>query len=301
MNIKIRRIIGTMKFSDRYGYTTPLSVLITECLPKEVENAICSVLDDLRQILDDVSWRRVQKEYKDEGLTYSKLEQSVWRNFLHKRKGSLHIHYGKCQEVMTDYIQGQHPWYEKLNLLEYLVGELKEYSLTHEDYYEKILNIIVVRLNNSFKELYYGYHIVDYSVVPITDSIEIESIQSAIEEGKDNVRVHLEAALSHFAKRPNPDCRNSIKESISAVECVCREITGESTLDRAIPKLQAKGVQLNPQFEEGLKKMYYYTNDQRTGIRHALLDDAYVPTIVEAKYMLVICAAFVNYIRMLIV
>ena len=289
-----------MKFSDRYGYTTPPSVLVVECLPKEVENAICSVLDDLRQILATITDRRIHEEYKDEGLTYTKLEVSAWRYFLHERKNDLEIYNGRCQEVMTEYMQGSYPWFEKLNLLEFLIDELKEYAETaREDYYRKLVGIIVARLNTSFKDLYYGYQIVDYRVVPITDSLELESIQSAIDGCRDNVRVHIEAALSHYAKRPEPDYRNSIKESISAVECLCREITGESTLDRAIPKLQTKGVHLNPQFEEGLKRMYYYTNDQRSGIRHALLDDAYVPTIAEAKYMLVICSAFVNYLRML--
>lgn len=290
-----------LKFSDRYGYTTPPSILITECLPKEVENAICSVFDDLRQMLVTITNRRIHKEYKDEGLTYTQLEVSAWRYFLHERKSDLEIYNGRCQEVITEFMQGHNPWFEKLNLLEFVINELKEYAdSVREDYYYKLLDIIVARLNASFNELFYGYHIVDYMIIPITDPIEIESIQSAIEGGKDNVRVHLEAALSHYAKRPDPDYRNSVKESISAVECVCREITGESTLDRAIPKLQAKGIQLNPQFEEGLKKMYYYTNDQRTGIRHALLEDAYVPSIAETKYMLVVCAAFINYIRMLI-
>lgn len=32
-------------------------------------------------------------------------------------------------------------------------------------------------------------------------------------------------------------------------------------------------------------------------MRHVLLDNAYAPTIAEAKYMLVVCAAFINYIK----
>ena len=92
------------------------------------------------------------------------------------------------------------------------------------------------------------------------------------------------------------DYRNSIKESISAVECVCREITSESTLDRALKNLENKGVVLNPRMKDGLKNLYFYTNDGSTGIRHALMDDANAPTADEAIFMLVSCSAFVNYL-----
>ena len=94
----------------------------------------------------------------------------------------------------------------------------------------------------------------------------------------------------------NPDYRNSIKESISAVECVCREITGESTLDRALKNLENKGVNLNPRMKDGLKNLYFYTNDGSTGIRHALMDDKDAPTADEGIFMLVSCSAFVNYL-----
>lgn len=69
-----------MKFSDRYDYTTPPSVLITKNMPKEVENAICFVFDDLRDILNKICNHRVHVEYKDEGMTSSKLELTVWSN-----------------------------------------------------------------------------------------------------------------------------------------------------------------------------------------------------------------------------
>ena len=41
---------------------------------------------------------------------------------------------------------------------------------------------------------------------------------------------------------------------------------------------------------------YGYTNDKTTGIRHALMDDTNAPTADEAKFMLVSCSAYINYI-----
>ena len=45
------------------------------------------------------------------------------------------------------------------------------------------------------------------------------------------------------------------------------------------------------------EKLYAYTNDKRTGIRHALIENTEVPSFEEAKFMIVACSAFVNYIE----
>ncbi len=52
---------------------------------------------------------------------------------------------------------------------------------------------------------------------------------------------------------------------------------------------------MNPQLKQGLEKLYYYTNGEN-GIRHALMDVDNM-TKEDANFMLVICSAFVNYIR----
>lgn len=268
-----------------------------------MENAICSALDDLKVSLNN-RYSQISSGYYGglpDALNYGLLETYVWRFFLKRRESELKFQYGECQEVTTEIIQSsQYKWYEKLNLVEYVIGILEDYVNHADSGYYMIRDAFVGQLNADFANLFYGYRIIDGEIVPITDSTEIETIQKAIIERNDNVHVHLETALANLAKRPESDSRNSIKESISAVECLCREITNESTLDKAIPKLQAKGVVMNPRFEEGLKQLYFYTNDKRTGIRHALMDDAHTPTFAEAKFMLVICSAFVNYVRALI-
>lgn len=112
----------------------------------------------------------------------------------------------------------------------------------------------------------------------------------------NEVKTYIENALKHLSSRPEPDYRNSIKESISAVEALCREITGDTTLGPALKALEKKGVVIPRFLQAGIEKLYVYTNDSKTGIRHALMDDAEVPTFDEAKFMLVTCCAFVNYL-----
>ncbi len=64
-----------------------------------------------------------------------------------------------------------------------------------------------------------------------------ESLENAL-GASDPVRIHLETALRMLSDREHPDFRNSIKESISAVESACRKLTGldNATLTQALNK-----------------------------------------------------------------
>ena len=91
-----------------------------------------------------------------------------------------------------------------------------------------------------------------------------------------------------------PDCRNSIKESISAIESVCKILSGLSNtaLSPALNAIEEK-TKLNPRLKEVFQKLYGYTSGAQ-GIRHALIEE---PTIdfEDAKFILVLYSAFVNY------
>lgn len=282
-------------FSERYGYVKPRETFVIEDFPQEVANDVCTALDRFDEELS-----HCHNEY---GSSYTEfyfvdLEKYVWSEFLHNRLADIDKLYGAHQEVTISTFKGTLPWYRKLDLLEEIISYLfRVVRLNSDRTLSKLTELLVKRLNSHFEMAKYGYRIVENQVVPITDSIELETITTAIDE-HGAVTIHLQEALNLYAKRPTPDYRNSVKESITAVEALCREITGESTLDRAIPKLKTKGIDLQSQFEEGLKKLYYYTNDSTTGVRHALLNDTYVPTEADAHFMLVTCSAFVNYIRM---
>jgi len=72
-----------------------------------------------------------------------------------------------------------------------------------------------------------GYRFVMGQFIPVTDPQEIEEIQEALQSTPyAGVRAHLGRTVEHMSHRVHPDFRNSIKEPISAVEAVCRELTG---------------------------------------------------------------------------
>ena len=70
-----------------------------------------------------------------------------------------------------------------------------------------------------------AYRFVDGVIAPITSEEEISAINDALAVKFSPVRPHLNSALEKLTDRKNPDYRNSIKESISAVEALVQTIT----------------------------------------------------------------------------
>ena len=154
-------------------------------------------------------------------------------------------------------------------------------------------------MNYEFERLNFAYRVVNTEIVEITSKEELAAVESAVQDSAMNIKAHLNKALELYAQRPAGDYRNSIKESISAVEAYCREITGENTLGKAFDKLKDKGLVIPPVLKSAFEKLYAYTNQPDTGIRHALMDDegTYTPASEEALFMLVSCSSFINYLN----
>ncbi|MEI7675195.1 MAG: hypothetical protein WCJ03_00330 [Bacteroidales bacterium] len=264
-----------MKFSERYGYEKPSDIIIRERITPEIQNAICSCYDILKREIGN--------------KVYVEIDEYIWCYFLNLRKDK----YNGYGNEITKYIEnGIKFWFEKLDLVETTLGAINEnpYSISFLDSFIDILN-------SEFERLKFGYRIVENQIVEITSAQEINTIESAIENNKDNVRLHLNNALMLYAKRPEADYRNSIKESITAVEALIREITGEKGLN--FKKMDDKGVKIPNLIKQAFEKLYGYTNDPTTGIRHSLMDETgeFLPTADEALFMLITCSAFINYLN----
>ncbi len=279
-------------FSTRYGYTKPSDVLIRETITPEIENAICTCYDELPNLF----CKRSAYNYGLEG--YWKLEKYIFTVFLNQRVAAFNKR--MCQkDVVTPFILDKNnEWYRIFDLVEVVINYL--YILDSQ--YDRTCTVsytFVKRINSHFERLNYGYRVVDNKIVEITSEEEIKTIEDAMKSSANNIKIHLSKALELYGKHPDGDYSNSIKESISAVEAYCREKTGESTLGGALKKLESKGVVFPKVLKDAFEKLYGYTNDEKTGIRHALMDpnSKYVPDKEEAYFMLVSCSAFINYLR----
>lgn len=282
----------TSIFSERYGYVKPQDAVIRECMPKAVVNSLCTLIDKWSNKSDIIIKR-------------SEIEIIVWCYFLNERRNDIYNMNGFQCPVIVPYLQNEKvAWYKKLDMIEFILQTIQNEARAekYEDVKRKkefLLQYLQKYINAEFERLHYGYRIVNGLVAPISTEQEITAIEKAIGKNEDTVHKHLNQALQHFANREAPDYRNSIKESISAVEVLCRDLTGEGTLGRALDVLEKRGVHIHPILKSGMHKMYDYTNQPEVGARHGLMDDTtdYSPSYNEAYFMLVTCSAFINYLR----
>lgn len=80
--------------------------------------------------------------------------------------------------------------------------------------------------NEVLKHNMSGFRFIGGLLAPITNDQEIVSIEQVLNvaESLAPVNLHLKTALDRLSDKPDPDYRNSVKESISAVESVCSHI-----------------------------------------------------------------------------
>jgi len=177
-------------------------------------------------------------------------------------------------------------WNEVYDFLEFVVRVHAKDMPRLTDYLNQILSLDLA-----------GYKFIDGLIVNITDAQESELLTVALADTQFGpVTAHLERALQLLADRKQPDYRNSIKESISAVEAMARVVAEapKATLGEALKVLEKKG-HLHPALKDGFSKLYGYTNDD-DGIRHAMLDEPNINQS-DAKYFLLSCTSFINYLK----
>lgn len=260
-----------MKFSQRMGFTQP---------PRELK--LDEMTPDLRNSLwnETLGWR----EWR---VNEGKIYYSIWKNFLKQpvdqmrvREGFRGIDYSYVRQDLRDEFFVW-PAFKVYDFLEFLVA-YNEYNGTLDD-----------AINEVLETERSPYRVIAKKIVPITNAQEKDAVEAAV-VSHQYAGEHIKIALSHLSNRPNPDYRNSIKESISAVESAAGVITGEKdTLGKLLKILETKH-QLPNTLKIAFDKLYGYTSDEN-GLRHGLFGDSKVDAA-DARFFLVICSAFVNYL-----
>jgi len=267
-----------MKFSQRIGMLPVETVIQTSGMTVDLRNTLWNVLDTHL-------WRL-------EGFMNSfhgtpeilSLGASVWHNYFKEPLDSLPKYGEEVVKIIRHYFFNAE-WYEVYDFLEFTLNRYNRNT--------KLINAT----NKVLARELSGFRYVDTVFVPVTDESEIESLKEALSESPfEGARAHLQSALGHLARKENPDYRNSMKESISAVESLVRELTGnpKAKLGEAL-KLLEKDKLLHPALKTSYSSLYGYTNDG-DGIRHAMNDEPNL-TVAEAKFFLVSCASFINYLK----
>jgi hypothetical protein len=183
-----------------------------------------------------------------------------------------------------------------LDILEYVPKNFEYPNNQYET--ESINQKFIERCNDILEAHMSAYRFVHGEIVEITSEAEIEAIENALDGTRSAygpVHEHLRRALELLSDRHERDYRNSIKESISAVESLACLIAGKpkASLNDALTEIEKKHV-LHGALKKSFSNLYGYTSDEG-GVRHKLLEEATL-NIEDATFMLVSCSAFVNYL-----
>ena len=196
------------------------------------------------------------------------------------------IDYGKILEVIKK-IFNKKEYNEIFDFIEGIIQAIQD--LEHYNYQK---GQFIENINNVFINENVNYRIINSIITDIVNEEEIKSIEETLNNPYDTVKKHYYKAIEKLYK--DKDYANSIKESISSVEAMCQVINGgKEELNKALRNLKIK---IHPALEQAYIKIYSYTSDEN-GARHANGVGEKDATFSEAKYMLISCSAFVNYLK----
>jgi len=237
------------------------------------------------------------------GINY--MFKELWVEYLNYdvRKYSEYTYHYKSQNFINiiDDAKKNWAWFNWIAYVEDIWQVLEKYKQKKNYEWLTIIQILFAdKINKAFQYENSGYRLVNGRIAEIIDQVEIDEINSvfSIKDKYQAAKEHINKALNLMADKKNPDYKNSIKESISAVESVCKVITGKHdvSLSVAIKEIESNS-KLNKVLKDGFIKIYGYTSNEK-GVRHAAIDDSDTVTYSDAKFMLVACSAFVNYLIM---
>ncbi len=242
-----------------------------------------SMNNHLRISLWNVLWQHIWHDLKESPGMMDRFTYILWRDYFKAPVDELSI---AAFQVIRD-----HFFCNSWNI----VYDFLEFVLTICE--ENIRPAFRNSLNDILERELSGFRLVEDKFVRITNKKEIEEISEALDSPYAGCQTHLRKALVHMSNRENPDYRNSIKESISAVESVAKEITGNkgATLKDALIQIEKSG-KIHGALKAGFLSLYGYASDA-DGIRHAVIEgEGTNLTFTDAKYFLVACSAFANYL-----
>jgi len=276
-------------FSQRFGYVKPNLDLNEDDMPEALRNGLWDAVS-LTFFQSNAKYDIIgRQEYLADH--FHVLTNRIWFDFFRKPIDTRDANAISAVSQIRKFFFGA-SFFQVYDFIEFLAAcdiEHYRYNGGGEEF--------AAFCNRVFERERGAFRFAGKTLVKITDENELQSVEDAMSKDLPSaIRQHIKRAAELYSQRPTPDYRNSIKESISAVEAAvafvteAKKVGGISVpLRKAVDKLV-----VHPALRDGFEKLYAYTSDAE-GIRHALLSESNLSQA-DARYMLVSCSAFSNYL-----
>ena len=229
------------RFSERLGIT-PEKMVQLDDMDDELRNRLWNAIR-----YEWYSWSQGVRLgfYRSAWDVFFKRSIDAIKSSEHQRFGAVRKYYFACS------------WSEAYDLVEFTCKSASTLSKRRTSAQtESQFQVLVARVNGALESERSGYRFLDNSLVLITSPEEISEIESAL-ISPVTVAAHIQQALELFSSRDNPNYRNAISEAISAVEAMCRLITGnnKATLGKALKELEKhNAIDVHPALNEAFQK-----------------------------------------------
>ncbi|SIT82097.1 hypothetical protein SAMN05421665_1385 [Yoonia rosea] len=254
-------------------------------MPKSLRSGLWDIMR--HYYLCEVAERDIIGQVTGYGRSFDAVTYKVWFHFFKESVDERPRSPLVALDTLRDFFF-RRPFFEAYGLLEFLAK-----SGPSEDY---VRDDFPSQCNEIFERERAQFRFAGRILVKVTDDAELSEVAQAMSDNPStSVKVHIQRAAELYSDATSPDFRNSIKESISAVEAAVSYVTGERPGGVSKPlKRIMESYSLHPALRDGFEKLYAYSSDAN-GIRHALMEEENLK-LEDAKYMLVACSAFSNYL-----
>jgi hypothetical protein len=201
-------------FSQRKGIKPVKSVIQVDSMDNDLRISLWNALTLFY-------WKQVKTNYLPDCKSIELLCNKLWMYYFKRPIDTLKNYWVETYNEIREYFF-KCLWYEVYDFIEFIAN----------NYDDNNVNTSFMNFCNSVLEREVSaYRFVAGKIIQITSEAEISEIEEALEVSKPikGVHIHLKRALELLADRKSPDYRNSIKESISAVESICTLIAKEGS------------------------------------------------------------------------
>jgi hypothetical protein len=261
-----------MRFSQRNGLTAVATPLAADQMPDALRNRLWSVSAETL-----MSWCHV--------YTPGPRVAVLWDEFFRIPKDTMPGFQSDLLLRLRD-VFFKFEWHQVFDFIESLVEITSRTSSATE---------LVAKYNAVLSAELAAWCFAGTTLQRVTTTEEVAEIEAALAHPLSSVQLHVQTSLQALGRRPTPDSRGAIKESIHALEAIAKVITGRpnAVYTDLVQSLKAIGAQ--PQFVEAWKNLYNYSS-AAGGIRHAAREDEPLPTAAEAKLFVITASSFINYL-----
>lgn len=160
--------------------------------------------------------------------------ERLWFSYFKKPLDHLDDKWTKVLEYLREYFF-RCEWYEVYDFVEFVANNYKRHRFPE---------LFIENCNAVLEKEVSAYRFVNGLITRITEQEQLEEIELALAQSRGPVQTHLRRALELLSSRDRADYRNSIKESISAVESLVAKTVGaeKGTLGRACAEFCVNGL-----------------------------------------------------------